>query len=64
VPLMDTTRARTELGWEPQHFAGDALLELLEGIREGAGADLPPLRPHAGGRFRQREVTTGVGARS
>lgn len=36
-PLMDTTRAREELGWAPQHDAGDALLELLEGIRSGAG---------------------------
>jgi UDP-glucose 4-epimerase len=35
-PLMDTTRARKELGWTPRHDAGDALLELLDGIRTSA----------------------------
>ncbi|MCW3003084.1 MAG: NAD-dependent epimerase/dehydratase family protein [Conexibacter sp.] len=64
VPIMDTTRARTELGWEPRRTAGEALLELMDGIREGADADLPPLRREAGGRFRHREVSTGVGARN
>ncbi|WP_445398386.1 NAD-dependent epimerase/dehydratase family protein [Streptomyces sp. LE64] len=43
LPLLDTTRARTELGWEPGHGAVDALQELLEGMREGAGAATPPL---------------------
>jgi UDP-glucose 4-epimerase len=64
VPVMDTTRARTELGWEPTRGADEALLELLDGLREGAGADLPPLDPHAGGRFRREELAKGVGARS
>jgi len=63
VPLMDTTRARTELGWAPRRDAGAALLELLDGLRAGAGTDLPPLRPQAGGRFRRDEIATGVGAR-
>jgi UDP-glucose 4-epimerase len=44
-PLMDTTRIREELGWTPRHDAGEALLELLEGIRSGAGTDTPPLAP-------------------
>jgi UDP-glucose 4-epimerase len=64
VPVMDTSRARTELGWEPQRSAGEALLELLDGMRQGAGAPLPPLDPHAGGRFRSREIAQGVGARN
>jgi UDP-glucose 4-epimerase len=63
VPIMDTSRARTELGWAPRHDAGDALLELLDGMRDGAGAALPPLEPRAGGRFRRQELTTGVGGR-
>jgi UDP-glucose 4-epimerase len=63
VPVMDSTRARTELGWSPRHTAGDALLELLDGLGHGAGADTPPLDPQAGGRFRRREIATGVGAR-
>ncbi|MDQ3957150.1 MAG: NAD-dependent epimerase/dehydratase family protein [Actinomycetota bacterium] len=61
VPIMDTTRARTELGWNPRFDAGDAILELLEGLRDGAGMDTPPLDPNAGGRFRWKELATGIG---
>jgi UDP-glucose 4-epimerase len=64
VPIMDTTRARTELGWQPRHTAGDALLELLDGLAAGAGGPTPPMDANAGGRFRRREVATGVGART
>jgi UDP-glucose 4-epimerase len=63
VPLLDTTRARGELGWEPRRTAEEAFLELLEGLRENAGADTPPLAPGAGGPLRIRELLTGVGAR-
>lgn len=61
VPLLDTTRARTELGWSPRRGADEALLELLDGIREGAGEDTPPLSPKTGGPLRSRELTSGVG---
>jgi nucleoside-diphosphate-sugar epimerase len=64
VPVMDTTRIRSELGWEPRFSAGDALLELLEGLRERAGADTPPLSPATSGRFRVREFATGIGRRN
>src|SRR4051812_12757822 len=37
VPLMDTTRVRTELGWSPQRTSGEALRDLLDGLREAAG---------------------------
>jgi UDP-glucose 4-epimerase len=63
VPLMDVARARSELGWSPRHSAGDALLDLLDGLREEAGLPTPPLDPGAGGPLRTREVATGVGAR-
>lgn len=63
VPLMDTTRARTELGWTPRRSSGEALLELLAGMRENAGADTPRLASSAGGRLRSQELRTGVGAR-
>jgi len=63
VPLMDVTRARSELGWSPRHSAGDALLDLLDGLRQEAGLPTPPLDPGAGGPLRTREVATGVGAR-
>jgi hypothetical protein len=61
VPVMDCTRAREELGWHPRHSSTDALLELIEGIRDGAGIDTPPLSPRSGGPFRAREMATGVG---
>ena len=63
VPIMDTSRARNELGWEPRQTSGDALLELLAGMREGAGADTPRLATSAGGPLRAREILTGVGGR-
>jgi hypothetical protein len=65
VPIMDTTRARNELGWEPGHTSGEALLDLIEGMREGAGLPTPPLAPGGAGPLRVREiVTTRVGGRA
>jgi UDP-glucose 4-epimerase len=61
VPVMDTTRARTQLGWTPRHSAADALLELIDGMREGAGSPTPPLDPQTTAPARVREVLTGVG---
>jgi UDP-glucose 4-epimerase len=63
VPVMDTTRARTELGWRASRSSSEALLELLEGMREGAGLDTPPLEPGGAGPLRARELASGVGAR-
>lgn len=44
VPVMDTTRARDELGWQPRRSSVDAILELLSGLREGADEPTPPLQ--------------------
>jgi UDP-glucose 4-epimerase len=63
VPVMDTRRAREELGWTPAVTATDALRELLEGMRGPAGLPTPPLRPRAGGPLRVREFLTGLGRR-
>ncbi|GAA1569151.1 SDR family oxidoreductase [Actinomadura kijaniata] len=63
LPIMDVTRAREELGWNPEHTGVDALRELLEGLREGAGMDTPPLARETGGPMRLREMLTGVGRR-
>jgi nucleoside-diphosphate-sugar epimerase len=63
VPVMDTGRARRELGWTPRYTSVEALHELLAGMREPAGLDTPPLAPHAGGRLRLRELRTGLGRR-
>ncbi len=62
MPLMDTTRARTELGWAPTHDAAEVVAEFLAGLRDGAGAATPPLTPKVpGGRL--HEVGTGAGSR-
>ncbi len=61
VPLMDTGRARSELGWVAERSSGDALLELLGGLRDGAGMNTPPLAVDTGGPGRLRELLTGVG---
>lgn len=45
VPIMATHRVRGELGWTPRHTAGEALVELLEGMHEGRGTATPPLAP-------------------
>jgi UDP-glucose 4-epimerase len=64
APLMDVTRAREELGWQPRHSSGEALLDLLKGMREGAGLDTPPLEPGGAGPLRARELLSGVGGRT
>jgi nucleoside-diphosphate-sugar epimerase len=63
LPIMDTGRARRELGWEPQHSALDALRELFEGLRSGADMDTPPLARSTSGPGRAHEAGTGVGSR-
>ena len=64
VPIMETRRAHAELGWQPRHDAGAAFLEVLDGIRESAGLDTPPLAPDSGGAARLRELLGGVGGAS
>jgi nucleoside-diphosphate-sugar epimerase len=63
VPVMDSRRAREQLGWTPRYSATETLHELLAGMRHPTGAPTPPLEPHAGGPLRVREFTSGVGAR-
>ena len=63
IPRMDAGRIRRELGWAPRKGADEALLELLEGMRERAGTSTPPLAPGTGGRARIRELLSGVGRR-
>ncbi|ADG90190.1 NAD-dependent epimerase [Thermobispora bispora] len=62
LPIMDTTRARTELGWRPRYSATEALREVLDGLRGRAGMETPPLSPE-GGVERIKRLVTGVGSR-
>ena len=43
APLMDTTRARELLGWEPQRSSLRALQDVLDGLSEQAGLPDSPL---------------------
>ena len=45
TPVMNTHRARDELGWAPRLSSLDALVELLDGIGDGAGDATIPLHP-------------------
>jgi len=44
LPLMDCSRARTELGWRPRHTAEEVLREFLDGLQQGAGMETEPMR--------------------
>ena len=59
-PLLDTGRATTELGWQPQHDAGQALLDTLDAMAAGQGGLSAVLRPRASGAGRLAEVVRGL----
>jgi UDP-glucose 4-epimerase len=59
TPLLDSTRARTELGWEPRRSSEDALRELLDGLAHDTGLPTPPLERKS----RREELAGGVGER-
>jgi nucleoside-diphosphate-sugar epimerase len=64
IPIMNSSRAREELGWTPTRTGVDAMREFLEGLRGGAELDTPPLARATSGPMRLRELVTGVGRRS
>jgi UDP-glucose 4-epimerase len=47
VPLLDTTRARDELGWSPSVAADVALAQTVDGMADAAGTPSPALRPRS-----------------
>jgi UDP-glucose 4-epimerase len=63
APLLDTRRAQRDLAWSPTLSGREALLELLEGMTDSAGAATPPLDPSSGGLFRAAEIRSGIGSR-
>jgi UDP-glucose 4-epimerase len=63
VPMLDSARARRELGWEPRHRATDTLLELIDGMHRGTDYATPPLASATTAPARLPEVLTGVGGR-
>lgn len=63
VPLLDSTRARRELDWEPTRTGTETLLELIDAMRRGADYATPPLARGTSGPGRIGEFLTGLGAR-
>ena len=64
VPVMSTQRIRSELGWTPRRSSGQALMELLSGMRRQDGTNTPPLEGGGAGPFRIRELLSGIGGRN
>jgi UDP-glucose 4-epimerase len=59
VPLLDTTRAREELGWQPGTDAPAVLEEVVAGMRSRASDATPPLRPRTVARSLRRSLEAG-----
>jgi nucleoside-diphosphate-sugar epimerase len=45
LPTLDSSRIRSELGWQPVHSGVDALTEVMQAMADGAGGPTPPLHP-------------------
>ena len=60
VPLLDSSRAREELGWTPKRDGLETIRELLHGLADRAGGPTPPLRRGD----RVAEIRAGVGGKS
>jgi len=45
LPMLDTARARTELGWAPGKDGPEVFAEVVEGMKEAASGRTPVLRP-------------------
>lgn len=60
VPLLDSSRAREELGWTPGRDGLETIVELLHALADRAGGPTPPLR--RGGRG--SELAAGAGGKA
>ncbi|MCV7420415.1 NAD-dependent epimerase/dehydratase family protein [Mycobacterium yunnanensis] len=60
VPLLDCTRARTQLGWAPAWTATEALADLLEGVAQQSHTSSAPLRRRSILDLLRRDVTDGL----
>jgi nucleoside-diphosphate-sugar epimerase len=60
VPLLDCSRARSELGWSPQWSSTEALADLLDGVAHHAHTDSAPLRQRSLLDLLRRDVTEGL----
>ncbi|QCQ91329.1 NAD-dependent epimerase/dehydratase family protein [Rhodococcus sp. SGAir0479] len=63
LPLLDSTRAESELDWHPRITPRETLESFLGGLQDGAGLPTPPLAPDSP-RRRLGELSKGVGERA
>jgi UDP-glucose 4-epimerase len=61
TPLLDTARARDELGWAPRHGSLETVAEVIRGLRDGTGGPTRRLPPD-GPRLRLGELRARQGA--
>lgn len=61
TPLLDTSRARDELGWTPRHGSFETVAEVIRGLRDGTGGPTRRLPPD-GPRPRLDELRARQGA--
>ncbi|MFL6084041.1 MAG: hypothetical protein ACJ74F_12705 [Mycobacterium sp.] len=60
VPLLDCSRPRGELGWDPKWSSTDALADLLDGVEHRIHGDSSPLRRRSMLDLLRRDVTEGL----
>jgi UDP-glucose 4-epimerase len=60
-PLLDTSRARDELGWTPRHNSLQAVAEVIRGLRDGTGGPTRRLPPDSAA-LRLQELSARQGA--
>ncbi|MEW5812122.1 MAG: NAD-dependent epimerase/dehydratase family protein [Actinomycetota bacterium] len=60
VPLLDCSRARSELGWEPQWSSVAALTDVITGVAQQAHSASPPLRARSMLEQLHRDLTEGL----
>ena len=60
VPLLDCSRARTDLGWTPKWTSTEALADLLEGVAQQTYAESAPLRQRSMLDLLRRDLTEGL----
>ena len=59
LPLLDSSRARHELGWSPRRTGPEALVELVDGMRTRGSFPTPPLAEDQPARW--DELVSGAG---
>jgi len=61
LPLLDSSRARNEMGWAPRATSQEAVSALLHGLQNASDDATPPLARETSGRLRSHELRTGIG---